>query len=94
MLGQNRVVKHKLVVAVDLVLDLKVVGHQRVPVIQSAEFRCDAVLVLEALIEEKLRVKLELEVVATQVLNIVLNHDFDGLTWEKKSGNISFIHKL
>lgn len=66
--------------AVDLVLDLKVVRHQRVPVIQSVEFRRDAVLVLKALTEEKLWVKLELEVVAAQVLNVVLDHDFDGLT--------------
>lgn len=83
--GHYRVVKHKLVVAVNLTLDLKVVGHQRVPVIQSVEFGCNAVLVLETLIEEKLWVKLELEVVATQMLNIVLDHNFDGLTWEKKS---------
>lgn len=85
MFGHYRVVKHKLVVAVDLILDLKVVGHQRVPVIQSVEFRSNAVLVLEALTEEKLWVKLELEVVATQMLNVVLDHDFDGLTCEEKS---------
>lgn len=75
-----RVVKHKLVVAINLILDLKVVGHQWMPVIQSVELSCNAILVLEALIEEKLRVKLELEVVPTQVLNIVLDYNFDGLT--------------
>ncbi len=32
--------------------------------------------------------------VATQVLNIVLDHDFDGLTWEKKSGDIEFLHEV
>lgn len=65
---------------IDLVLDLKCVRHQRVPVVQCVELRCDAVLILELLAEEELGVKLKLEVVAAQVLNVVLNHDFDGLT--------------
>lgn len=74
------VVEEKLGVRIDLLLDLKRVGHQRVPVVQCVELGCDAVLILEPLAEEELRVKLKLEVVAAQVLNVLLNDDFDSLT--------------
>lgn len=80
MLCHYGVVEEKLGVCIDLVLDLKRVRHQRVPVVQRVELRCDAVLILEPLAEEELRVKLKLQVVAAQVLNVILNHDFDGLT--------------
>lgn len=74
------VVEEKLGVCKELVLDLKGVGHERMPVVQRVELRCNAVLVLETLAEEELGVKFKLEVVAAQVLNIVLNYNFDGLT--------------
>lgn len=51
------------------------------PVVQGVELRCDAVLVLEALVEEQLGIKLEFEVIATQMLHIVFNHNLDGLTY-------------
>lgn len=63
---------------IDLVLDLKHVRHQGVPVVQRVELRRDAVLILEALTKEQLGVKLKLKMVAAQVLNVVLNNDFDG----------------
>lgn len=80
MLCDYGVVEEKLGVCIDLVLNLKHVRHQRVPVVQRVEFRCDTVLILEPLAEEELRVELELEVVATQVLNVFLNDDFNCLT--------------
>ncbi len=49
------------------------------PVIQGVELRRDTVLVLEALVEQQLGVKLELEVVAAQMLHVVLDHNLDCL---------------
>jgi len=80
MVGHHRRVEDKLLVAVHLLLDVERLGHQRVPVVQGVELGGDAVLVLETLVEQQLRVKLELEVVAAQVLHVVLDHDLDGLT--------------
>lgn len=77
-----RVVEDELFVAVLLLLDVKTVGHQWVPVVQGVEFRCDAVLVLETLLEQQLRVKLEIEVIAAQVLHVVFDHNFDGLSYK------------
>lgn len=77
--SHHRVVKDKLFVAVLLPLDVKTVGHQWVPVVQGVEFGRDAVLVLEPLFEQQLRVKLELEVIAAQVLDVVFDHNLDGL---------------
>lgn len=78
--SQYRVVKDELLVAVLLLLDVKTVRHQRVPVVQGVEFGCDAVLVLETLLEQQLRVKLELEVIAAQVLDVVFDYNLDGLS--------------
>lgn len=80
MLCHYGVVEEKLRVCIDLVLDFKRVRHQRVPVVKSVELRRNAVLILELLAEEEFRVERQLEVVATQVLNVLLNDDFDGLT--------------
>lgn len=77
-----RVVKDELFVAVLLLLDVKTVGHQWVPVIQGVEFGCDAVLVLEILLEQQLWVKLELEMIAAQVLDVVFDHNLDGLSYK------------
>lgn len=79
MAGHHRVVEDKLLVAVFLLLDVKTVGHQRVPVVQGVEFGRDAVLVLETLLEQQLRVKLELEMIAAQVLDVVFYHNLNGL---------------
>lgn len=80
MLGHDGGVEDKLLVAVICLLDVETIGHQRVPVVKGVELRRDAVLVLEALVKEQLGVKLEFEVIATQMLHVVLDHDFDGLT--------------
>lgn len=79
MLGHHSGVEDKLFVAVIPLLNVETVRHQRMPVVQGVELGCDAVLVLEALVEQQLRVELEFEVISTQVLNIVLDHNFDGL---------------
>lgn len=50
------------------------------PVVQGVELRCNAVLVLETLVEEQLRIKLEFKVIATQMLHVVFNNNLDGLT--------------
>ena len=80
----DRRVEDKLLVVVLLVFDEEAVGHQRVPVIQGVELGRDAVLILELLLEEELRVELELEVVTAQVLDVVLDDDLDGLTYTVK----------
>lgn len=87
--SHHRVVKDKLFVAVLLLLDVKTVRHQRVPVVQGVEFGCDAVLVLETLLEQQLRVKLELEVIAAQVLDVVFDHNLDGLSYKVTNSGMS-----
>lgn len=82
MPSHHRVVKDELFVAVLLILDMKTVRHQWVPVVQGVEFGCDAVLVLEALLEQQLRVKLELKMIAAQVLDVVFDHNLDGLSYK------------
>ncbi len=82
MLSHYRVVEDKLFVAVILLLNMESIRHQRMPVIQGVELRRDTVLVLEALVEQQLGVKLELEVVAAQMLHVVLDHNLDGLTYK------------
>lgn len=89
MLCHNRRIEDKLLVVVLLLLDVESVGHQWVPVVQGVELRCDAVLVLEALVEQQLGVKLELEVIAAQVLDVILNHDFDGLSCKTKNSTFT-----
>jgi len=84
VLGDDGGVEDKLLVAVVAPLDAEAVGHQRVPVVQRVELRRDAVLVLEALIEQQLRVELQLEVVTAQVLHVVLDHDLDGLAYTEQ----------
>lgn len=79
MLGHYGGVEDKLFIAVILPLNVETIRHQRVPVVQGVELRCNAVLVLEALVEEQLGVKLELEVIPAQVLHVVLDHNLDGL---------------
>lgn len=81
MLSHYRGVEDKLLVVVFFLFNLKCVGHQRVPVVQSVELSCDAVLVLEALVEQQFWVKLELEVVAAKVLHVVFNHNLDCLSY-------------
>ena len=86
MVGHHRRVEDKLLVAVHLLLDVEGLGHQRMPVVQGVELGGDAVLVLEALVEQQLRVELELEVVAAQVLHVILDHDLDGLACGGEGG--------
>lgn len=73
-------VEDKLLVAVILPVNLEAVRHQWVPVVQRVELGCNAVLVLEVLVEEQLGIELKFEVVPAQVLHVVLNHNLDGLT--------------
>lgn len=79
VLSHDRRVEDELFVVVFFLLDVESVRHQRVPVVQGVELGRDAVLVLEALVEQQLGVELELEVVATQVLHVVLDDNLDGL---------------
>lgn len=79
------VVVEELLESVFLVMDLEGVGQKRVPVVESVEFGCNAVLVLKSLVEQQLRIELEFEVVAAQVLHIVLDNDLDCLScWPVK----------
>lgn len=89
MFQHNGVVVEKLLECVLLVMDLECVRQKRVPVVESVEFSRNSVLVLKSLVEQQLRIKLEFEVVATQVLHIVLNNDLDCLScWSVKQDNI------
>lgn len=65
MLSHDRVVEDKLFVVIFFLVNEKCIRHEWVPVVQRIELGCNAVLVLEALVEEQLWVKLELEVIAT-----------------------------
>lgn len=80
MFNEDGVVVEELFEVVLLLFDLKGVRQQRVPVIECVEFSCNAVLVLELLVEKQLRVELEFEVVATQVLHVVFDHNLDSLS--------------
>lgn len=88
MPSHYRVIEDKLFVAVLLLFDVKTVRHQRVPVVQGIEFRCDAVLILKTFLEQQLWVKLELEVIAAQVLHVVFDHNLDGLSYKIKNFDI------
>lgn len=79
VLSHYRRVEDELFVVVFFLLDVESIRHQRVPVVQGVELGCNAVLVLEALVEQQLGVELELEVVAAQVLHVVLDDNLDGL---------------
>lgn len=85
MLQHDGVVVEELLEGVLLVMDLEGVRQQWVPVVEGVELSCNAVLVLKPLVEQQLRVKLQLEVVPTQVLHIILYNDLDCLScWTKE----------
>lgn len=87
MLQQDGVVVEKLLIVVLLVVNLKGIGQEWMPVIECVELRGDPVLVLELLAEKQLRVELEFEVIATQVLHVVFNHNLNGLSCLHKITN-------
>lgn len=85
MLQHYGVVVEELLESVLLVMYLESVRQKWVPVVESIEFSCNSVLVLKSLVEQQLRIKLEFEVVATQVLYIVLNNDLNCFScWSMK----------
>lgn len=84
MLQHDGVVVEELLEGVLLVMDLEGVRQQWVPVVEGVELGCDAVLVLKPLVEQQLRVKLQLEVVPTQVLHIILYNNLDCLSCRTK----------
>lgn len=55
------------------------------PVVECVKLSSNTVLVLELLVEKQLWVKLQLEVITTQVLYIVFNHNLNGF---------SYLHKI
>lgn len=73
-------VVEKLLVRQLVSVDDKGVGHQRVPVVEVAELQSDAVPVLEVGIEEQGGIELQLQHVAAEVLHVLLDHYFYGLT--------------
>lgn len=84
-----RVVVEELLESVLLVMYLESVRQKWVPVVESIEFSCNSVLVLKSLVEQQLRIELEFEVVATQVLHVVLNNNLDCLScWSVKQEKI------
>lgn len=85
MLSHYSGVEDKLLITVIFLLNVESIRHQWVPVVQGVELGCNAVLVLEALVEEQLGVKLELEVISAQVLHVVLDNNLDGLSCRTNS---------
>ena len=57
MVRDYGIVEEKLLVAVDLLLDVESIRHQGMPVVEGVELRRDTVLVLEALVEQQFRVE-------------------------------------
>lgn len=89
MFQHYRVVVEELLKSVLLVMYLKSVRQKWVPVVQGIEFSCNSVLVLESLVEQKLRIELEFEVVATQVLHVIFNNNLDCLScWRRKRDTV------
>jgi len=89
MFQHYRVVVEELLESVLLVVYLEGVRQQWVPVVERIELGCNAVLVLKSLVEQQLGIKLEFEVVAAQVLHIVLNNNLDCLScWSGKQKRI------
>lgn len=80
MFKEDGVVVEKLFESVLLVFNVEGVRQQRMPVIECVEFRGNAVLILELLVEKQLWVELEFEVVTAQVLHVVFDHYLDRLS--------------
>ena len=79
IVGQNGRIKDELGVLDLVAVDVEAVWHERVPVVEVVELQRDSVLVLEPGIEKKFWVKLQVQQIPTQVLDIVFNHNPDGL---------------
>ena len=71
---------HKLIDGVDGSADIILVGVKGMPVIHVVELKMDAVVVVVAVSKEELGFVDELQVVVGQVVDIVLNHNFNQLT--------------
>lgn len=91
MFQHDGVVVEELWVGVLLVLYLERVRQKRMPVVEGVELGCYSVLILKPLVEEQLWIKLQLEVVTTQMLYVVLNHNLDGLSCFFFFKNIQYI---
>lgn len=70
-----------------LVFNLKGVRQEGMPVVERVKLSSNAVLVLELLVEKQLWVKLQFEVIATQVLYVVFYHDLNGFSYLHKIKN-------
>lgn len=90
---QHGGVEQELLIAVLLGTHPEGVWHERVPVVQLVELHGDAVAVLELGAKQQLRVELQLQEVATQLLHILLNHNLDGLPWDRGWGQGSRKHR-
>lgn len=84
VLRHDRGVEEELLVAVDLILDMEVIGHERVPVVKGVKLGRDPVLVLETMVKQELWIKFKLKVVGAQVLHVFLNDNLDGFTCRKE----------
>lgn len=62
------------------------------PAVELVELHGDTVAILELDAEQQLRVELELQEVAAQLLHVLLDHDLDGLPWEGALGKGSAEH--
>ena len=83
---EDRRVEDELWVRQLVSINKEAVGHQGVPVVELAELQSNAVAVLKLGVKQHGGIKLQLQQVSTEVLHVLLYHDFDGLTWERQKG--------
>ena len=77
----------KLLIVVLLTINLKDVRQKGMPVVERVKLSSNTVLVLELLVEKQLWVKLQFEVIATQVLYVVFNHNLNSFSYRHKIKN-------
>ncbi len=77
---ENRSVEEELRVEQFISVYEEAVGHQGVPVVELAELQRDTVTVLELGVKQQGGIKLQLQLVSTEVLHILLYHYLYGLT--------------
>ena len=96
IVSENRSVEEELCVRQFISVNKEAVGHQWVPVVELAEFQSDTVPILEVWVKQQGGIKFQLQQVSTEVLHVLLNHDFYRLTWEKhaeaKRGRAEKLH--
>ena len=88
MLVNRLVVVQKLLHGVGLVSNGHRVGYERMPVIEMGEFDVDAIVPLELLTGEQVRLVGESQVVLTEVSHVVFDGDFQTFSEDDELGRL------